>query len=775
MKRPSRFLILTIMCGLVLPVEAAVHGRGSTLEAIDRMSYAEASRHLPVAFEATVTYFRSYENLLFVEDGNLAIYVNATTPLALVPGDRVRVRGTTHESFRSYVQSSDITLLRHGPRPTPLPADFGQMIRGEVDCRLVRTRAVVRAADVVPNSIFLVPDISLELLVDGEQAGAMVDSADERAVKSLLDAEVEITGVVSGRFDNKMQQTGVLFHIQSLGDVKILRRAATDPWSLPVTRMDRVITGYSVDDRTKRMRVEGTITYYQPGRGLVLEDGSRSLWIRSETYEPLRIGDRAEATGFPDVQDGFLTLTRSEVRDTLLPAPVVPAVSTWRDLAQGGNSNRGHTYDLVSLEGQVVTEVRQATQDEYVLAADGHLVSAIIHHPGNLSRIPLPPMKLVPVGARVRVTGICMLANADPFYGDVPFNILMRSFDDVEVVARPPWLNVGHLIALVMVLLALIVGVGTRAWQVERRMRRQTASVASIEQRRGQILEKINGSGPLEEILEEIVALVSFQLNGAACWCELNDGSHAGHCPESFSAGLRVERYPITAAFAPLLGTLFTVHRGSSEPAQAALARASGLIALAVETSRLHSDLVHRSEFDLLTDIHNRFSLERALDAAVETARQTGGIFGLVYVDLDEFKRVNDGYGHRTGDHYLQQAAQRMKRMLRPGDLLARLGGDEFAVLAAKVRSRAEAEEIALRLEKCFDDPFAIEDTVIPGSASVGVAMYPEDGATKDALLQCADAAMYTTKRQQQRTDGRATARDSAAMESVGGAMLRAR
>jgi diguanylate cyclase (GGDEF)-like protein len=74
------------------------------------------------------------------------------------------------------------------------------------------------------------------------------------------------------------------------------------------------------------------------------------------------------------------------------------------------------------------------------------------------------------------------------------------------------------------------------------------------------------------------------------------------------------------------------------------------------------------------------------------------------------------------------------------------LGGDEFAALVPLVRSRAEVEEIAQRLERCFDEPFAIEELALRGSASVGIALYPEDGATRDDLLNAADAAMYTAK-----------------------------
>ncbi len=107
---------------------------------------------------------------------------------------------------------------------------------------------------------------------------------------------------------------------------------------------------------------------------------------------------------------------------------------------------------------------------------------------------------------------------------------------------------------------------------------------------------------------------------------------------------------------------------------------------------------------------------------------------------------MNDIYGHHVGDHYLQNVSSRMKRQLRNGDLLARVGGDEFAVLVRIVGSQADVEEVALRLEHCFDDSFTVDGCVLHGSASVGLALYPEDGVTKDSLLSAADAAMYMAK-----------------------------
>jgi diguanylate cyclase (GGDEF)-like protein len=273
--------------------------------------------------------------------------------------------------------------------------------------------------------------------------------------------------------------------------------------------------------------------------------------------------------------------------------------------------------------------------------------------------------------------------------------------------------------------------------------------LAYIERRRSRILEDINNACPLAEIIEQITELVSFKLKGAPCWCQIADGAQLGNCPPKLTA-FRIVQQEIPARSGPPHGTIFAALDPLTEPRPIeaeALSMATALSTLAIETRRLYTDLRRRSEFDLLTDTHNRFSLDKRLDALIAEARRTAGVFGFIYIDLDEFKTVNDRYGHHVGDLYLQEVALRMKRQLRTNDLLARQGGDEFAVLVPVVRSRAEVEEIAVRLERCFDDPFVIENYTVYGSASVGISLYPEDGESKDALIKTADAAMYKEKK----------------------------
>jgi len=751
-------LALAIVCGCTASLLRADTKPLASLAAIHALNNAQAAAHLPVAFEATVTHYRAYERTLFVQDAETAIFVLATTGLALMPGDRVMVRGTTQESFRPIVVSNSIERLGHGSMPRPVAADFDDLIQARYDGRLVTVRALIRSADVVNYSLH---NARLQMVLDGGNIEATLDTNDTEALNRLLDADVEITGVASGKFDGKMQQTGINLHIASLANIRVLKRAETNPWALPVTPMDAILTTYHVVNHTQRVRVQGTITYYQPGSAVVLQQQDRSLWIMTPGRNDLHIGNLADATGIPDVRDGFLTLTLGEVRDSGIYSPIQPHQASWSELTR---SRR--LFDLVSTQGKVVTAAREEAQDKYLLLSEGHLFSAIIRHPtstyGSTAPPRLPPMKAIPVGATVHVTGICVLEDSNPFDVNVPFDLILRSYDDIAVIAWPSWMSVRNLVKVISVMLVIILAVTAWAGMLKRKVHRQSEVLAMrsaaeaqaerhnarLQEHRSRILEDINGAVPLTEVLQEITEFVSFQLNGARCWCDVADGARLGtHAPDQ--QGTRIVQELIPARSGATLGTLSAAVYPHTPAAtlKEAFFVGSRLATLAIENRMLYSDLVHRSEFDLLTDAHNRFSLDRQFDAAIARAREDASIFGLIYIDLDDFKSVNDAYGHRVGDVYLQEVSRRMKRQLRSADFLARVGGDEFAVLVPMVRNGADVEEIASRLEHCFVDPFTIEGQVLHGSASLGIAIYPEDGSTKDSLLSTADAAMYVGKR----------------------------
>jgi diguanylate cyclase (GGDEF)-like protein len=734
-----------MLLGCRLSGQAAGSAPLNSLQAIHELTNAEAAKGPPVAFEATVTYFRSYEKTLFVQDKDAAIYVYATTDLNLVPGDRVLIRGTARDSFHPIVASTDIKLLGHGQPPAPIAATYEEMTKAKLDCMYVKARGIVRSAVLRLSSGRKVT--KLEVLADGGYISVTMDSSDASKLNGLLDSSVEVTGVGSGLFDGKMQQVGVLIHAQSFDNLKQLSRARADPWEIPLMPMDQVLGSFKTQELSSRVRMKGTLTYYFPTVEAILQDGNRSIRILTPQIDQLRVGETAEAIGIPVVDQGFLTLKMGQIRNTGTAAAVQPVLLSWDEVASGK-----HAFDLITIEGTILTQVREHAQDIYTIAVPGkHVFSASIRHPyvyqfGDTT--PPPQMPHILPGSKIRVTGVAQLDDGNPYNGAVAFSVLMRSFDDITVVAPPTLLNVRNLVILVGILVLVVVAIGLRGWVVERRMRRQIAAVAYTERRRGKILEDINGTRPLAEILGEITELVSYKLGGSPCWCKLAEGQTLGNSPAS-TEGMRVQSVEISAHTGQALGTLcalFDARANQRTDELETLSMAGSLSVLAIETRRLYSDLLRRSEFDTLTNVRNRFSLEKQIDREIERAEMTAGTFGLVYIDLDHFKSINDKYGHKTGDIYLQEVSVRMKKQLRGVDTLARIGGDEFVALVPDARCAADVEEIAHRIERCFEEAFCIEGNTIAGSTSTGFALYPGDGTIKDALLHAADAKMYAAK-----------------------------
>ena len=156
--------------------------------------------------------------------------------------------------------------------------------------------------------------------------------------------------------------------------------------------------------------------------------------------------------------------------------------------------------------------------------------------------------------------------------------------------------------------------------------------------------------------------------------------------------------------------------------------------------------LRHLSEHDALTGLPNRILLNDRCQNSLKRAVRFQSCLGLLMVDADEFKIVNDALGHLVGDKLLCELADRLCRCVRETDTVARIGGDEFIVLLPDLRIPAEAESIAAKIVAAVAQPYAIDHTQAVITVSVGVVTYPEAGDDMETLMHCADEAMYAAK-----------------------------
>jgi diguanylate cyclase (GGDEF)-like protein len=163
---------------------------------------------------------------------------------------------------------------------------------------------------------------------------------------------------------------------------------------------------------------------------------------------------------------------------------------------------------------------------------------------------------------------------------------------------------------------------------------------------------------------------------------------------------------------------------------------------LLVERERSEDLALH----DALTGLPNRLLFDLRLDHEVERAQRHHRAFALLYVDLDDFKPVNDQYGHKAGDKVLVETGRRLRTALRRVDTVARIGGDEFMVILGETEACEGATRVADKLIEALRKPIAVSGGMVTVGASIGISFYPADGATADALIRQADRAMYRAK-----------------------------
>ncbi|MDB5520026.1 MAG: diguanylate cyclase/phosphodiesterase [Tardiphaga sp.] len=171
------------------------------------------------------------------------------------------------------------------------------------------------------------------------------------------------------------------------------------------------------------------------------------------------------------------------------------------------------------------------------------------------------------------------------------------------------------------------------------------------------------------------------------------------------------------------------------------------------ERKEFDERIAHMAHYDALTNLPNRVLFREQLDAALKTVAD-GGQLAVLYIDIDEFKSVNDSLGHPVGDELLKAVADRLRFCLRPTDFVARLGGDEFAIIQTAVKQPSTTTDLVAKIYQAIREPFECIGHQLTTDASIGIAVAPRDGIDLDQLLKNADLAMYAAK-----ADGRRTSR----------------
>lgn len=227
---------------------------------------------------------------------------------------------------------------------------------------------------------------------------------------------------------------------------------------------------------------------------------------------------------------------------------------------------------------------------------------------------------------------------------------------------------------------------------------------------------------------------------------------------DAFIGELMVKLGMVVLAIVPIVArdvflgvlTVSVKHGPERRRADADLAdRLTGIAALAataIQNGQLVDKLHHRASHDALTGLLNRVGFRQHIDGVLKSPQHRSQRVGLIYVDVDEFKRVNDTYGHYGGDELIRKVARRLEATARACDGVARLGGDEFAIVLSGVANSDQLGAAEARVRDAFKEPFMLGEVALSVGASVGGGVWLEHGRTIDQLARHADEAMYAAK-----------------------------
>jgi diguanylate cyclase (GGDEF)-like protein/PAS domain S-box-containing protein len=288
--------------------------------------------------------------------------------------------------------------------------------------------------------------------------------------------------------------------------------------------------------------------------------------------------------------------------------------------------------------------------------------------------------------------------------------------------------------------------------QAEQALRQSERQLDSILDNAAEGIVVLSADGKIERINRQARKLFGYDLEDAVGRgfgdLVLEVGYEQGRQPEAFQSWLEQSVEDRREATGRRLdGSTFALELALSHiDVGAGPSKVAAVVRDITERKSWEDRISSMAYLDSLTGLPNRLLLNDRLDHAIAAAQRSRRSVGVLFLDLDHFKTINDTYGHHVGDQLLRELAERIRRCIREIDTVSRLGGDEFVIVLPDIRAQADAGNVARKILQALAQAYSIDGNEIVVTPTVGISLYPQDGTNADSLLRNADTAMYQAK-----------------------------